>query len=335
MKKLAVACFCVLIFACGNRKKVPDVSDIKINLSVQRFDQDFFSIDTNNIAASLDQLQKKYPAFLNDFLFNILGLPPKPDSLQQKVKLFIRDYRSVYDSVQQHFPNISQQEKELRYALQLAKYYFPNYTASQELITFVGPLEGYGNVLTNSGYAIGLQLYLGKDFSLYKTSWVQEVYPTYQSRRFEPQYIVTNCMKNILSDLYPLDNKVKPLVEQMVEQGRRLYVLDYLLPETADSVKMGYTQTQLDGCYEHEGIIWNFFIENDLLYVSDPFVIRDYVNDGPKTAVLGEASPGNIAQFVGWQIVKKWMKEHPEKTLQQLMETPLKSIFQEAKYKPR
>ena len=70
------------------------------------------------------------------------------------------------------------------------------------------------------------------------------------------------------------------------------------------------------------------------MYITDPSQTRDYVTDGPKTELLGEASPGFIGQFVGWQIVKKWMHDL-KRTLPQLLKTPAKQIFEEAKYKPR
>ena len=343
MKKLfAVMLVSVVLFSCNNKRNIPDVSAIKAPLDVMRFDRDFFSIDTNDVSQALDQLQRKYPSFLNDYLYNILMLPPMEDSVVRKVKLFIHDYKPVYDSVQQKFPSIDKQKNEIQRGLQFVKYYFPQYKIPEHVITFVGPIEGYGNVLTQSGFAVGLQLYLGKNFSVYQSDYISEVYPAYQSRRFEAAYIPVNCMKNVINDIYPPGNKKQPLVEQMIEEGKRLFVLDYFLPETADTLKTGYTKEQLEGCYDHEAVIWNFFIQNNLLYITDPLQTRDYVNDGPKTEALGEASPGNIGQFVGWQIVKKWMSLKDEKTekdekmsLQQLLATPAKQIFEEAKYKPR
>ena len=122
----------------------------------------------------------------------------------------------------------------------------------------------------------------------------------------------------------------------MIEEGKRMYVLDNVLPETADSLKTGYTASQLKGCYDNEAAIWNFFIGNNLLYVNDPLQIRDYTNDAPRTETLGPDSPGNIGLFVGWQIVKKWMSEKGSAVdMQQLLQTDAKQIFQEAKYKPR
>jgi hypothetical protein len=63
-------------------------------------------------------------------------------------------------------------------------------------------------------------------------------------------------------------------------------------------------------------------------------VIKNYIGESPKTQELGEASPGNIGSFAGWQIVKKYMDKNPGKTLKQLMSTDPELIFQEAKYKP-
>jgi len=59
------------------------------------------------------------------------------------------------------------------------------------------------------------------------------------------------------------------------------------------------------------------------------------MNDGPKTITMGEKSPGFIGQFVGWQIVKKWMEQDAKRTLPLLLQTPPKQIFEEAKYKPK
>ena len=75
------------LFSCKD-KDVPNVSNIKINLTVKRFEQDFFAIDTNHIMTSMEQLSGKYPLFLGDFLYNIMELPGISDtSLQEQALL--------------------------------------------------------------------------------------------------------------------------------------------------------------------------------------------------------------------------------------------------------
>jgi uncharacterized protein YjaZ len=53
-----------------------------------------------------------------------------------------------------------------------------------------------------------------------------------------------------------------------------------------------------------------------------------------KNTGTGEASPGNIGSFAGWQIVKKYMQKNEKISLQELMLTDAETIFQSAKYKP-
>lgn len=327
MKIFTASVLCLILFACKNEKPAPDVSDIKIDLQLKRFDRDLFSIDTNQIEAALNSLQKEYGSFLNDYLYNIMVLPPQPDSVAQKIKMFLHDYDFVYDTAQKDFGDFSDEFNRVKKGLQYVKYYFPQYKIPASVVTFIGPIEGYANVLTESGLAVGLQLYLGKNFSVYQSEFISEVYPDYQQRRFEPPYIVVNCMKNIISDIYPEKNGSDPLIYQMIDAGKRLYMLDHFLPQLADTLKTGYTKEQLNGCYDNQAGIWNYFVQNNLLFITDPLQVRDYMQDGPYTEVLGKASPGFIGQFIGWQIVKKWMDAHETVTLPQLLGTPEKKFM--------
>ena len=55
----------VIFLSCSNKKNAPDVSDIKTDVTIHRFDKDFFALDTTQLQASLLQIEKKYPAFLS------------------------------------------------------------------------------------------------------------------------------------------------------------------------------------------------------------------------------------------------------------------------------
>src|SRR3954453_22985307 len=119
MKEFAVALFILVsVYSCKSKKNIPNVSNINVQLSVKRFDKDFFAIDTNNVSSSLTQLQKNYPNFLNDFLYNILASPPNPDSAMQKVKMFIHDYKPIYDSSQRTFASLDNTTNEIKHGLQ-------------------------------------------------------------------------------------------------------------------------------------------------------------------------------------------------------------------------
>jgi hypothetical protein len=333
MNRWYVVLLMIVSFACSSKRNVPDVSAIRAPVSLQRFEKSFFALDTIKIAESLQELTTEYHGFTQDFLFNILG--SSPDAVSRDIPFFIRTYQVMAKDVSAMFPDLNKEVNEVQQGLRLVKHYFPDYRLPEKVITFIGPLNSYGSIITPDGLGVGLQLYLGSNHPLYLTEEGQQLYPRYISRRFDRIYIPVNAIKNVIDDLYPPMYAGKPLVEQMVEAGKRLYLLDQLMPYAADSLKTGYTQKQLEGCLENEKNIWSFFIQNNLLFINDPEMIRDYMNEAPNTPTLGQASPGFIGQFVGGQIVKKWMSQQKDQgNMKMLMETPAKKIFEEAKYKP-
>jgi hypothetical protein len=330
--------------SCSGDHKGPDVSGIPVELTTLRFEKDFFALDSANPSPGLHALQLKYPAFSNDFFTNILGIPMEAPADQKlaAVRQFLHDYRPVKAESDKAMGDLSGTEKELKKGLQYLKYYFPEYKAPSQFITFIGPMDayaegstgGYGDIITTDALGAGLQLHLGAGSTFYTSEVGQRLYPSYISRRFEPNTIAVNCMKNIIDDLLA-PAKDPSLLGIMVDKGKRLYLLDQLMPDAPDSVKTGYTTDQLKGAFANEGLIWNFFLENNLVYETDAQKIKSYVGEGPKTAELGDGSPGYIALFTGRQVVRAYMEKFPKTTLKELLALDAKKILTGSAYKPK
>ncbi len=326
--------FC--IFSCNSKNNIPDVSNIKVPLKVQRFEQAFFALDTNNIMPQLDRMLVEYPSFGKNFLIDILGVDPRwpNDTTALYLKSYINYSKTINDTAQKYFRDFAAYEKQIHNGLQFVKYYFPAYKLPTNIITFIGPADGSGDGIGDNFLSVGLQAHLGKDFPLYKTDLVQQTYPEYVTARFTPDYIAVNCMKNIVSDMYPDKSEDKRLLIQMVENGKRLYLLQKFLPESDEYKLIGYTNEQMKDCYLHEAAIWNMFVQNNYLQMADNNLIRNYVSEGPKTQELGENAPGNIGSFAGWQIVKKYAAKYPDVKPDSLMRIDAENLYQAVKYKP-
>ena len=334
--------FVVLFFffflsACSDSSKGPDVSDIKVEVPVERFDKDFFSIDTNNIADGLLQLMKNHPTFYTDFMQQILGVS---GSDSNKVTLdvcrkFISGYFPIYQSLNKKYNDVSWIQKELQQAYQYVRYYFPNYKTGS-VVFFIGPLDAPGVAVTNAGLAVGLHQFGGRDFPPYQSMEGQQLFPEYISRRFSSEYILANSMKAVVDEIYPNKSLARGLIEQMIEKGKQWWLLDKFLPSTADSIKTGYTKEQLDWCKENEGLIWQDIITTQKdLFTKDPMAIQNYIGEAPFTQSLGPASPGNIGQWIGWHIVRKFADKNSSIKVEDVLKTDARKILEEAKYKPK
>ena len=336
--KITTPFFLILIFFLGcTNNEGPDVSKIKVDIPIERFDKNFFALDTNNIATGLKELMQSHPNFYTDFMQQILGVSGSDTNkvTQDVSKVFIRGYSLMYQSLSKQYNDVNWLQKDIQRAFQYVKYYFPDYKTSK-IILFMGPLDAPGVALTRSGIAVGLHQFGGKDFTAYQSMEAQQLFPGYISRRFEPQYIVANCMKVVIEDIYPDRSGTKGLVEQMIEKGKQWWLLDKFLPATPDSLRTGFTKQQLNWCEANEGMIWNDIITTQKdLYTKDPMATQNYIGEAPYTQSLGPSSPGNIGQWIGWQIVKKFTDKNSSMSVSDVLKTDARKILEEAKYKPK
>lgn len=343
MKKIWYLVLPILFFAC--KSNAPDVSHLDAQVEIRRFDQDFFAMDTLQLMPSLQQVAAKYPDFFTPYMANILGIPPGSEEAPAAISSFLNSYRPVYDRAQAvagaHLPDL---KEDLEQSLKYLQYYLPQFQPEKpfNVTTFIGPMDAYepfaigdyGDVRTTDGVGIALQFHLGENDPIYVQGNQAGMLYQYQTRRFTPEMMLVNSMKNVIEDLFPLRQPGLNLVESMVEKGKRLYLLKQVLPHTPDSLQYGYTTAQLEGAERQEALIWNFFVKNDLLYSKDELINKNYNQDGPYTHELGEGSPGYITLFVGRRIVESYMEKFPETTIPQLMQKPARQLFQESAYKP-
>ena len=295
-----------------------------------RFDSAFFAMDSLHFESDLAKLVQQYPQFSEDYFNRILMLSPKKES--KKILAFYKAYRPIYQETIK-VQAFKKSTPEIAEAFKRFNFYFPTYTLPKQLIYFIGPLETYGNVVTKDGLAIGLQLYMGAESSWYYSEQINTIYPTYISRHFAPEYIVVNSVQNILNDYDPLVINGKQLIEQMIEIGKRQYILSQCLPNASDTLLLGYTNNQLKAIEESQGDIWTFLSSQNRLFSVDPSLTTAILTEAPYNDYFGEDIPGNVGKYIGYGIVKSWMKQQKGKSkndLNLLLKTPAKTIFDQS-----
>ena len=295
-----------------------------------RFDSAFFAMDSLHFEADLAKLVKQYPQFSEDYFNRILMLSSKKEP--ENILAFYKAYLPIYQATSK-IQAYKKANPEIAAAFKRFHFYFPTYTLPKQIIYFIGPLETYGNVVTKDGLAIGLQLYMGAESSWYFSEQINTIYPTYISRHFAPEYIVVNSIQNILNDYDPLTLNGKQLIEQMIEIGKRQYILSQCLPNASDTLILGYTSNQLKAIEDNKGDIWTFLSSQNRLFSVDPSLTSAIINEAPYNDYFGEDIPGNVGKYIGYTIVKSWMKQQDSKSkndLNQLLKTPAKTIFDQA-----
>jgi hypothetical protein len=305
-----------------------------IILPMERLDQVLFNLDTIHINDSLLDSHTRYPFISEVLLKQMLAI----DSSNSETALlsFLTAYRPIFTAVQKiNAP--ATMHPQLQSLFKYLHYYFPDYPLPKKIIYFIGPLEGFGNSIGLDYMAIGLQMFLGDTSSWYQSDQFKKYFPPYISRNFTPHFIPITAAKNLLQDIAPNSNVTRGLIIEMIELGKRQYILKKILPQSDDADLFGYSAAQYAATMKAEQDIWNYLLKMNFVYSKDPKVTSQLLSEGPFSIYFGNEIPGNVGVFIGSQIVKSWIAQQSEQdqsNLIALLQMPAEKIFAESKYKP-
>jgi hypothetical protein len=306
----------------------------EIIVPMERLDQVLFNMDTAHIKDSLLERNTPYPFLSEVLLKQMLAI----DSGNSEAALlsFLNAYRPIYTAVQKlNAPAIA--HPQLQTLFKTLHYYFPAYNLPKKIIYFIGPLEGFGNSIGSDYMAVGLQMFLGDTSSWYQSEQIQKYFPSYISRNFTPRFIPITAAKNLVQDIAPNSRVSRSLIIEMIELGKRQYILKKVLPETNDADLFGYSSLQYAATINAEQDIWNYLLKMNLVYSKDPKVTTQLLSEGPFSIYFGNEIPGNVGLYIGYQIVKSWISQQSDEdqsNLIALLQMPAEKIFAESKYKP-
>ncbi|MGI9190872.1 MAG: hypothetical protein ACR2IL_02040, partial [Chitinophagaceae bacterium] len=337
LPSLLMVCYLwVGLLACtDSNSKVVDVSQVAVPYTAIRYDKLLQTCDTTRTLVWLDSVRNQHPDFTDIFFHEMAGFVNREDSngVEKGMNYFLRqpDYVGLQDTVNLHFPNTDAIDADLKTLFQYVKYYFPK-TKYSKVYYFVSGLNQWSAVTVDTLIGVGLDMYLGQDYPFYASVQLAD----YQTARCVPAYIPINVAQVIAEDLFPIQPENKTLLDLMLLKGKQQLFLEYTLPKADEEKRYGYKPEQLAWCKENEAMVWHYFAKRNLLYSTQWQEMMRYVNDGPYSTGMPLESPGNIGTWVGHQIIKAYMKKHPEKTFVDIMAMKMDSqaFLRESGYKP-
>jgi len=312
-----VVVLCLFFLSCDQKSKVEKaIEEIPVDIKVERFDKVFFETKPQDLAV----VKKQYPFFFPAGNDDNIWLKKMQDPLWKEVYAEVEKKYSDFEPVREEFNNLFKH----------VKYYFPE-TKTPKVITVIGEMDYTAKAIyADSLVIVALELYLGKDHKFYE-------FPNYMKENFEERQIMPDVVSSFSYRNIPAFPD-KNLLSQMIFEGKELYAKDLLLPDYSDADKMGYTPEQIKWCQENESYMWRFFIESEMLYSEDPKLNTRFIAPAPFSKFYLEIdndSPGRVGAWIGWQMVRSYMKNNNSVTLPELLKTNAKEIFEKSKYKPK
>lgn len=315
-KSVLLIFFLITILSCDKKSKVEKaVEEIPLEIKVQRFDKIFFETPVKDLAKTKKQFPGFYPSRV-------------PDSVWiEKMKNPL--WRELYAEVQKKYSNFQPEKLEIEDLFRHIKFYFPE-TKTPKIVTLIYEMDANTKAIyADSLVLISLEMYLGNNHKFYD-------YPAYQKQNFEQNQILPDIVSGFAQTKIKPSND-KTFLSQMIAAGKELYLKDLLIPNYSDASKIGYTAEQIQFCNENESFMWQYFIQEKMLYATDSKLSSRFINPAPFSKFYLEIdndTPGRIGTWVGWQIVRSFMKNN-DADLNQMLLMNADEIFNKSKYKPK
>jgi len=328
---LLISLMMILICCQRNPLKV-DISGIDLKLNIKRLDRDIYRVTPDSVQIAVANLRKDYGSFFDVYNEDVIAIGNPSDTLYAKyLNAFLTDTMNVKSRIKidSAFKDISDIERKLQSGFRHYKYYFPHKTIPQ-IITII---SGFNQsvIMTNDAIAISLDNYLGATCPFYLMLGI----PEYKREDMYSNKIPTDVLLSWTMSEFVMDESQNNMISNMIYQGKMLYFLDALFPEEPDYLKIGYKPEKLDWCNKNEAEMWTYLIEHKLLFTTDRMSIVRFIGPAPFTSSFNTVSPGRTGIWLGWQIVRKYMKKNPEVTLQSLMaDNDYQKILNESGYSP-
>lgn len=298
------------------------------DIEIARFEEVLFDTPVDQLRERLTEFHTKYPSPL-------LNIYPDNANFMAQLQGFIADsaMRSIYGITHQHYGDLAWLEKELTQALKKAAKEDPDIDITH-FATFVSGFFDYNQRILTDRDSKSLLVSIDQYTLKYTEPFAYFGLPMFIVTLSDSAYLASDIMAEIARQyIASPDEKQVTMLDRMVMEGKVLYFLDQVMPKKADFLKIRYTPEQLEWCQKNEPMIWAYFIQHNLLYEKDFSRYHNFVDEAPKTNAFKDSAP-RTTDYIGWQIVRNYMKNNKCSMKELFENTNSQAILQASKYKP-
>ena len=302
----------VLFWSCSNRKTHKDATQ---SYELIRFESIFYDAHPDSLA----EVEKRFPYFFpKSYPFSV-WVNRRTDSLQLALYAQIKSISNsdIHDQLTPFMEGLPR--------------VFENTVVPKKVITITSDVDYNNKVILNDSMAlIAIDNFLGVNHHMY------EGIAFYLRQGMELNQLSKELAESFANNRIALPED-RTFLAQLIYSGKIQFLKQSILSDYSEDKILGYTPDQLAWAMTNEKEIWNFFVSKELLYSTDPELIKRFISPAPFSKFylnIDVDSPGQIGQWLGLQIVKAYQKKE-RKSIIQLLNTPYRELFEKSKYKPR
>jgi hypothetical protein len=326
-KVLLFSFITILAYSCKNDPLIIDSSGIDLSIG-------YYNMDSVFVHAKGDELiewNKRFKSEINEAYEYELGMGlrigvPEDSVIFRNIELFANDpgMKLFEKQIEKKFPNLTDRHKKITKGFQNLKFHLPDLKVPKAIV-YANTCFQSSAFSTQNEIVVGLERYLGKDEPLIKElprsiffDWIKE---GMDDKYLERDAICSWIMSNVV------DMREGNLAQNMVNWGKIIYFTEAAMPDAKEEIIIRYSSEDLKWAKENEFSLWTYLVKEKMLFRINETESINMLAPGPFTVGLPEKGPDRLGQYLGWQIVRKYMEKNGI-TLKKLQNTPYNKILQ-------
>jgi hypothetical protein len=315
-------------FSCTRNPMEVDASDVNIPITYIHLDSVF------RVSSQHDLLQK-HREYLRDIrgiyeyeLGYCLRFANASDSaLLNGLRLFMQDVyiQKLEKRLTDKFNDVQKERGEIHSALRYLKYHFPKGKFPTHVV-FMNSLFQSGAMSTEKEIGIGLERYLSAEEEVIKKLPGQD-FPKWMREDWDEKYIARDAICSWIMTHY-VPEKEGNLAEQIIRWGKVIYLTHAAFPEREASFALRYSEKEYSWAVKNEFPFWEYLVKQKLLFETNEKNVVNFLREGPFTGGIPKKGPDRLGQYLGYQIVRKFM-ETSDVSLAELVNIPYNKILVE------
>ncbi|MBP3763663.1 MAG: hypothetical protein J6I49_07290 [Bacteroidales bacterium] len=296
-------------------------------VQIHRFEHLLFSTPA-------DQLSSTLAAQFDTYNSPLLNLHPSDPDYMAMLHGFVSDptVRRIYKATDSLYHDLLWLEQSLGKAMQRASKLCPEVQCQRFYTLITADFQNYDSrvfcyngdmAISIDRYAVGAMPDM-QHFGL----------PAYLVRLCSREHILADCMAAAVRARIQVPEGDMTFLDHAIAEGKVLYCLEQLLPDQHDTILLRYSAEQLRWMQDNTKHVWGWYIQNEVLYSSDLAQLRNLIDDAPKTNAFGDGSAPRTGAYIGWQIVRRYMKKNTTDISRLLAETDSRKILTDSGWRP-
>ncbi len=323
MKFFRYLLFSVVFGVISCKKNPENIWNVEIKNPAEKVEITDISKEFYDENVPLENFKQKYPWFQG-------SVSDEDFALRRADKNETKIYHEAISKI-----NIATLNKDLTDLFSHIKYYFPEFE-EPKVFLYSSALQGIMEPIfyqpKDKMLFIDVTGFMGENNVNYKG-----LYPYFQ-KSMNPQNIIPKVSEIFAENFVPYNADHQKFIDRLVYQGKLMTLQDAFLPSFPDELKINYTLKQYEWAKANEANVWNYFVENDLIFSDDSQLNDRFINPAPfskfYTEIDNESSP-QIGIFTGWQICRNFFRKNTDTKLKDFLKINAQEIFNQSDYKPK